>query len=342
MIRLRPPVLAVAAVALAVALLDVSLSVACGYEPQWLPAQISWPAFVRFQAHVAAVEMLQRTGLLDDHHLVVVLGSSTAKQDFDCQVLHANDPLHRQWLVLGAGALNFAQVEGYARALTDSDVRPSLVVIGMEPSLTSREDVQASWIPQASLKSFPHDLRTHRFRDAGRDCIWLDRNRDLLENAMSVLLDGASAEVRAVFHLPLAVSQPPTPDPWDVSDLPTLHGDAADVEGKWSWRMELLRPAHYESAERSISAFARLVAELRRRGATVVGLLTPATSRLRAAYPPIVIRRLHEAIAAASAIHPLHILDLQDSMPDDQFYDDAHLNTPGKRRFSAELPAHLR
>jgi hypothetical protein len=306
-----------------------------------LPAQILWNAIDRFEAHIAAVELLQRAGRLDNRNLVVVLGTSTVEHGFDCQVLHANDPLHRYWLILGAGALNFAQLEGYARPLLDSSLKPSLVVIGLEPSLTHVSDEEAPWIPDPSLKSFPHDLRMLRIGDAIRDCAWLIRNRDVLMNAISALFYDAGVGVRALFDLPMSAAQPPAPDPWDVVDLATLRGDSTDVQGKWSWRMGMLTPSHFQSPQRSVSALVRLVAELRQRGATVVGLITPQTSRLRPAYPPLVLSQFDQALAAASAGRPLRVLDLRDSIPDDLFYDDAHVNTPGKRMFCRMLPALL-
>jgi hypothetical protein len=232
-------------------------------------------------------------------------------------------------------------LELYAHVLIDSTLRPSLVVIGLQQSLTHREDNDTPGLVPPSFRNFPPDLAAHHFKNAIRDGTWLYRNRDLLENAFSVLLYETGVYVRAEFHLPMSAAQAPAPDPWDVSDLPGLHGNAADQAGKWHYRMELLRPSHYDSVDRTVKAFARLVSELRQRSNSVVGLLVPETTRLRAAYLPITALRFHEAVAAAADAQPLPILDLQSSIPDNQFYDDSHLNTPGKRQLSMILPALL-
>jgi hypothetical protein len=168
--------------------------------------------------------------------------------------------------------------------------------------------------------------------------VWLDRNQKSLYNSALTFNYEALADVRRVFHMGTAAAALPAPDPWDVPNLPGLRGDAADWAGKWGYRTQLLNPSHYQNPSRNIQAFARLVAELRGRGAHVIVMIMPETARLRALYPPLVPEQFHQALNAAAAGETLPVIDLQAAISDDMFYDDAHLNTPGKEYFSAMVP----
>jgi lysophospholipase L1-like esterase len=63
----------------------------------------------------------------------------------------------------------------------------------------------------------------------------------------------------------------------------------------------------------------------------------PESSALRAIYPPVAQTEFDELAQKLR----LQVVDLRASMPDDLFYDRAHLNAQGRQRLSSELPLLL-
>jgi lysophospholipase L1-like esterase len=103
----------------------------------------------------------------------------------------------------------------------------------------------------------------------------------------------------------------------------------------------VLTPSQFQSIDRQTGALRSMVSRLRAGGADVICVLMPETSRLRALAPPIVAEQFDRAIAAVSADGPLRLIDLRDKIPDDMFWDDAHLNPDGRRLLSSQLPSLL-
>jgi hypothetical protein len=322
--RLLYPFAAMAVIALSVALIDQTLALACGPNPSWLPPQFGWRYFGIFGSRIVAVENLEQSGQVQDTRLVVALGVSTTLYGLDGPLLTSHDPHGRKWLVLGATGNSFRTLNIYSRMFLDSSLHPATVVLGLHVWMFHK-DIRD--LPDTSLLTFAAKY------------LWLFHNYKALEDWKTVFFYRGAYEVRHFSHLPLAVAYDPTADPWTV-DEPVYRGQRRPQQSldiQWAGFSRYLDPAHFESSQSQVEAFTQLLEALRARGARVVCVLLPESSKFRRLYPPSASRQF----AAEAKKQSLEVLDLQDSMPDDLFYDYSHLNQQGRERLSAELPSLL-
>jgi hypothetical protein len=338
--RLRNPVIAAAAIGAALLFLDVGLGLALGIRPPWLPASFDAWILSDVGSRLARVEQLERAGQINDRNLIAVVGLSPVREDCDPPVLQASDPLKRHWLVLGGQGRTFATMEVFGRALAESPVHPRRVVLGVVPAMVHHDN---SAEPQDSTpRRLLGDLRRRRIYHVLLDASWLFRNRDALADECTLLIYQAQRRTRLLCRLPMSATYPPESDPWTSwTAVFKERTDPGMMKLQWQGHQTLLNPAQFADVGCQIDALSRLVAELRSNGAEVICVLMPETSRLRAIYPPVVRQRFDEALAAASAGEKVPFLDLRGDIPDDMFYDDAHLNPRGRHLFSTLLPALL-
>jgi hypothetical protein len=338
--RLRGPLIASAVVGLAILLLDMALQAALGTSPDWLAAAFSSEVLDQCGSRLARVEQLERAGQVSDQRLVAVVGLSPVREGIDPQMLAAADPEKRNWLVLGSQGRTFATLEVFVRALAESPVHPRLVVLGIVPAMLHHEDRAE---PQdASPRLLLHHLRQHRYYHVALDASWLMRNRDSLADESSLLVYESQRLMRWVFGLPMSATYPPEKDPWTSwTEVYGEHSTAALTELQWQGHKTLLVPSQFRDVRRQSQALRNMVTELRRHGSDVVCVLMPETQRLRNLYPPIVGQKFGDAVAMARADGSLPVIDMRADIPDDMFFNDAHLNPRGRKRLSSELPALL-
>jgi hypothetical protein len=338
--RLRDALTALAAVAAALLLLDVALQITLGTRPAWLVASFSADLLSDIGSRLARVEQLERAGQVNDQKLVAVIGLSPVREGIDPATLDAADPEKRDWLVLGAQGRTLATLEIFGRALADSPVRPKLVVLGLVPAMVHHDDSAEPF--EASPRLLLRHLRQHRVYHVLLDASWLLRNRDSLADESTLLIYESQRLMRSICRLPMSATYPPEKNPWTSWTAVTgEHASAAMTELQWEGHKMLLAPAQFRDVKRQIDALRNLVAELREHGSDVICVIMPESQRLRQIYPPIVEERFADAIAAAREKEPLPVIDLRGDIPDDLFFDDAHVNPRGRQRLSSELPALL-
>jgi len=339
--RLQSSLLTLLCAAASLAALDFALGLSLGARPTWLPASFGSDILDQFGARMAKVELLKRSGQIDEQNLVAVIGLSPAREGLDPQILAASDPQNRRWLILGAEGRTFATLEIYGRTLTDSAVRPSLVVLAISQAMLHHDDHAEPVL--ASPRLLPHHLRHLQLNHALLDTSWLYRNRDSLADEFTLLTYEAARCLRAALGLPMSATYAPEADPWSSwTAVFVPHADAAHMAAQWRGHQDLLVPDQFQSVDRQINALRQLVDRSRARGAEVDLVLMPETSRLRALEPPIVNERFAQALAAASDGTPLKVIDLRSAIPDELFWDDAHLNPQGRKQLSTLLPAILK
>jgi hypothetical protein len=305
-------------------LLLAALTLGCGPNPSWLPPQFGWRYFGVFGSRIVAVENLQQSGQVRDARLVVALGVSTTLFGLDGPQLTSHDPDGRKWLVLGATGNSFRTLRIYSRVLLDSSLHPGTVVLGLHEWMFHKEIRDP---PDSSLLTFAAKY------------LWLFHNYKALEDWKTVFFYRGASEVRRLFHLPLSVAYEPAADPWTI-DEPVYDGRRRPqqyLDNQWRGFNRYLDPTHFESSQSQVDAFTQLVEALRARGARVVCVLLPESSKFRRLYPPSASRQFE----AEAKNQSLEVFDLRDSMPDDLFYDYTHLNQQGRERLSAELPSLL-
>jgi hypothetical protein len=338
--RLGSLLLALAAAVAALEVLSGLLFAAFGASPAWLPPVFSTDRLELFTRRLAAVEQIERTGKVSDVNLVAVLGLSQVRYDLDANVLNANDPRHRSWMILGGDGRNFEQLALFGRTLVDSALRPRLVLLGLAKSMSRREGADPE--PPPTLSGFVHHIRHRDLWDALRDCSWVTRQRLRLQEETFLLTYHSTGQLRAVFGLPMSATYVPESDPWSSWTEPSdaLPRDM-QVDEQWRARQKILTADQFQNNERQIAAFVKLVNNLQNKGAVVAYVMMPETTRLREFHPAVITASFEQAITAADSSTPMHVVDLQSAFKDDEFHDDAHLDGEGRRRMSAILPAML-
>jgi hypothetical protein len=335
--RLRGPIATFIATGAAIFFLDAFLRVALGEQCSWLPPIFGTPRFEDFERRVTRFEQMKQTGQVADERLVAVLGLSQVRYDLDPTILKANDPQHRDWMVLGADGRSFDQLAVFSRVLIDSSMRPGLVVLCVARSMTNRND---SAVTGEGLGSVVRNFRTRQYFSVLRDVSWLARHRLLFQEGSALADYQATHDIRAIFGLPMSVTYEPEENPWAIWVVAgPVNNEPDALQRQWEGRRTLFAADQYEHDEKQIAAFAGMVGKLRDRGMRVVCVLMPETQRLRDLYLPIIEQRFNDALAAAGGVLP--VADLHESMRDEWFQDDAHLAPGGREQFSSLFPSRI-
>jgi hypothetical protein len=339
--RLFPIAKAVASVGVALALLDLLLNVVFGAHPQGMPPPFNPDAVTKFCGRIAAFEKMQASGSVRNDQLVAVLGISSVEVDLDPTILAANDPQHRQWLVLAESGHNFTQLKLYSRPLLASTLVPRLVVLGVHPFMlrSSERDFSGDDAPVAPLQHIQH----HQFKLLAKDFSWLDRNHVRLEDESNLLMASWTDRLRSAVGLPMYHWYPVDTQPGECwTFLSGDKGSADWVTQQWEGFSRILIPEQFPAENAQTQALDALIDQFRARGSEVMCVLMPESAPLRGLAPPIAQTRFAEAIARVSTPqNPVRVIDLRDSMPDEDYFDYTHLSPQGRARFCAWLGSRI-
>jgi len=335
--RLRGVVATVAAVMVVTFAVDALIAAVCGEPRGRILTPIAPELIDLFGGRVARFEQMKQAGQLDESRLVAVLGMSTAAVGLNPQTLIDFDPLHRNWLVLGARGGTFVQLEFYGRPLLHSALSPAVVVLAIHQTMLSRGDNPIA--EPVSVSNVPRHLFHLQLLHALSDSSWIYRNRGYAMGAGNMLRYNAAHAVRSAFDLPTSVQFAPEAQPYsmwpqDWMDPATLHPDPTGLVFQRQVYNGTFKIERFMGFDHQIVALHQLIAEWRGRGARVVLLLMPESSELRGRYPLFVGERFDEAIAG----QPVTVVDERKAMADDQYYDLVHLNRLGCEALSRMVP----
>jgi hypothetical protein len=108
-----------------------------------------------------------------------------------------------------------------------------------------------------------------------------------------------------------------------------------------SWKaLGWFDPSVYSTRGPEADALTEILTRSSRLAPHTVVILMPETSTLRANAPSAAEASFRGALSTTGFSFP--VVDLRESIPDSLFYDNAHLNATGRRRFSRTLAASLR
>ena len=345
--RLRGPGLALAAVALGLGGLWAALRWATDCRPGWFPAvpsKMDVSALERAGARIARVARDGRPG----NRLGVVLGSSSMQSALDPARLadgYGEGPA--RWLNLCGPDESPLDLARIARLLDRAGGRPSVAVVGINlPALASPGDLLSDAIPadpapyafRPSSPTRPPASAAARLlrsldrlaRDAG-DRLYPNflkfhhiKNLALFEGRVAILL-AAGAGIDGAFA--------PAPDDW----TPPAAWTAPATEEFRDWQAREYARKGWFSADAfgpdgpNVRALEELVVGLRRRGARVVLVLLPESSRLRGRVPPEAMRRLSALLSSLPSDDAPELLDLRAALDDAALVDLVHLAIPGRQ-----------
>ena len=341
-----------ATLAVAIALANFGLSAVLGESPRLLRREVVYSPseFDRIAEQVAAAERSRniqspRSASLRKP-LVLVVGLSTAREDIDPSVIGPAVCGGSQLLNLGSSGGSFSELSYYLRTLDRSQLRPDAILLAVHPVwMTTRialpDSSSGAWQGVAKIHNPDDVVRLSRLT---LHSLWIQRNR----NAIHTLLTNQLLRLRWVFTAPFGLALPAlvpisSTDPWAPRfSYSAPHADRQFLDAQMrSWKaLGWFDPDSYATRGPEADAVIAIAERSLRMSPQSLVVLMPESSALRANAPPAAEMRLRGALAEGGFGFP--VLDFRAAIPDSAFYDYAHLNALGRRRFSRSLATTLR
>jgi hypothetical protein len=351
--RLGMPFLSLVLVALAMAPFSALSLAGVLRWPSWLkPAD---PMIVNGDLQhvgrrlVAIRRELEKAPPTRPRKLGVLLGSSTVLFALDPSILEEDSKVPMRWVNLGCENANAADTARLARLVVeDGGLKPDFVVLALHPDQFLRtksflvESVKFS--PAALLR----DLKGLRYRMVQDDVEKAALAPLDLFFPYRTLIGYRSREVAtdwkvAIFRglgMGLDSIYPPDPKPWSSRTLFTTPVATADVPAKLraNPRPEIFDERAYEADRENSRSITDLLRDFGDKINFCV-LIVPQRSELRSILPPMAMRKLLDVVEPAAAGK---VLDLRESLPDDYFFDHAHVGPAGRELTSHRLAEFLK
>ncbi len=347
--RYKGLLIVVAGLVAAVLLCNAALRASFGVDPALFSdpdMKLAWNQFNRLGSQAAGVEMqMRRRGLENQPPFGVVLGQSTTLRGIDPEVLSSVADPEMPWLLLNGFGSSFVKMHYYAQPLLAGELRPQTIIIGLHPSMLAGQDPGSSKEPKIVSRA----KRMKAIRNSARRLFqmsWVREQRVNISHFSNIYLFG----LRMTLHEALGSGSvglfPPDGDPWSVSsrrDLPDRRPKSFFRRQRHGWReFGWYRAESYDTTNQHADAFRKLISGCHDMGAQrIVLVLMPVTSDLRGWLPPEAQTAIRSLIDEVSVGRPVHMIDLQDAMPDEVFADYAHLNPAGREVFTRLLAKRL-
>ncbi len=350
--RLVAPAAAVALVLGLMAAEALVLSAASGARLERIPKHGSFMdanVYNDIGGRVAAVVREERTGPGEGPPLGLLLGSSVLHWNIDPAVLDRECAGRIRWLSLHGDDMNAEDMADSFELAVRGGLRPRVVVIAYSPFQLARISDLSSEEAVAEFKQILGDLAAGRaggirgrIKEVGPFLRGLFKStfpsRTLFNNTVRRnLFEGKSW----IFgHVGVAADESfvPSPDPWHAAY--PRPGILKMDPGTRTALMKECRNRGWFSAEsyRGGGDYGQALMDLIRRarslGAVVVLVRVPLSTIVRAELPPEGARCLDELLASSFGADAPAVLDYSTRMPDDAFYDHAHLNYRTRQDFS--------
>jgi hypothetical protein len=349
--RLRGPLVALVAVAVAMGASGWALSPAVAGRPRWLPEADSLPDakdFTRLAGRLAGVAASapKRLGLL--------LGPSALEWGVDpagMPTLGDGPPM--RWLRVYTHGISGEDYARMADLVVRAGVAPETTVVVVGPSALASRMIFLEDAERPDTAPLRKHLAARNLWLAKRDVEGLilvpwNRsypNRSRIGQAFRRAVFRGRLDLFRALGYGLDVPVRPAADPWrdplwwppDRSYLATEDQQMAGLAKSHAFDAETYSP---DSA--NARALAEMVRALREGGSDVVLVVPPEASRRRLAEPPEWFVALESVMRSAFGASAPPILDFRAAMPDDAFFDLSHLHAEGCAEFTRRLGEALR
>jgi hypothetical protein len=347
---------ALAATALALAFLGLVLRPALQGRPDWLPLSDSTTDLETFTRSASRISGVWHAGKQNDP-MGIMIGSSSIQCSVDPGLL--GDELRgsawpTDWLVLYGGGVNAGDAADLARLALDGGLHPQYVVFSLNVGSVARSEGVLSDPIEPSFETMLHYLAERSILLARKELdktILVPWNRNFPNRTrinhwvrLGVFREKVRMMTALGFHFDEMFA--PARDPWRVS-VDWMIGDHVPpsvIELQMAgWRGKgWFEPSSYADKPGTLRALIEITRELTNQGIHVWFVLVPEKSTLREAMPAEAKQSLQEALDHEFGGHAPSILDCRDALPDDLFFDVAHVNREGKKVFTHYLATKLR
>ncbi|MAX24727.1 MAG: hypothetical protein CMJ19_09515 [Phycisphaeraceae bacterium] len=336
---------------IAALIVNLLLNLSSTLWPTWLPHKMSGTGFqkdITQRVHAAEAAFVNDPELANAK-LAVFLGLSSQRESVNLATLTEIDGIDAKYLGLcGAGA-SMATMQQQGAALLESELKPDLVIIGInlyhqvDPLVIAQHkqpettEVQETGLPivsplvQGDIRQAYHDTRER---------VWVyDRRRDV-NTVITENLATVNAGIMQVFHTTSQSGANEVTSPWREMiriDGPEKASEATYIAQNKSYANRgLFEAQSYQpdwiTAEHN--ALNTVIKQTQERGAKVVIMLMPEHSRLRASVPEVAMQRLKTDLDQTFGDAAPEIVDMRDSLADDNFSDISHTNSAGRMQYS--------
>ncbi|MFG0250569.1 MAG: hypothetical protein ACF8OB_16915 [Phycisphaeraceae bacterium JB051] len=336
---------------IAALIVNIALNLSSTLWPTWLPHKMSGTGFQKdiTQRVNAAEAAFASNPELANEKLAVFLGLSSQRESVDLATLTELDGIDAKYLGLcGAGA-SMATMQQQGAALLESDLKPDLVIIGInlyhqvDPLVIAQhkkpttEEVKETGLPIVS-PLVKGDIRK-AYHDT-RERVWVYERRRDVNTVITENLASVNAGIMQVFNTSSQSGANEVTSPWREMiriDGPEKASEATYIAQIKSYANRgLFEAQSYQpdwiTAEHD--ALNTIIKQSQERGAKVVIMLMPEHSRLRASVPEVAMQRLKSDLGQTFGDDAPQIVDMRDALEDDKFSDISHTNSAGRMRYS--------
>ena len=307
---------------------------------------IGWQTYEKVWGRVAAVDHLYNRGQLPaDTKLGVYIGVSTTATGIQRKFLDSDATIADRWIVLTGAGLSFENLESVMQPIVFCSLKPAVVVMGSHPQMLVGERYlgdEPTFVPQAvvgrrfrALKS--RYLIMHTL--IGFSSHWGVFHRVIMGHFLRSHIFEARLWLFNKVGMTAEKMFPPSPEPWDDDPLWLWNLDDRENEFAhlqldfWSKRGHY-NAENYDAEGKGAQALVRMLRRFREMGSKVYIIIMPMRSYIRSHVPPNAKGVLIDVIKNAFPGDPPPIYDMEDTMPDRYFTDEAHLSKAGSTRLS--------
>jgi len=283
-------------------------------------------------------------GELDRRNFGVIIGASAVRHGINARLLEAEDGLDMRWIVLTSLGGSPRTLERISRPLLQTDLTPSVVVLGLHPTFLVGTHLTLLAADQPRIH--PLDALT------GGDVFgtvaqvlnqrWFVRNADLIRTEWTLAEFDAKLALACGFDAIDKVFVPQA-DPWrEPARSILVEGDehrAAQIRrfARFGW----FEAGNYSDGSQLSAETQRLITRFIERGSKVYILLTPFHSSFRTKIPAGGREVFARVCRAGLAEGRIGFIDLEGALPDEFLADTSHLNAAGRERFTRLLARDL-
>ena len=295
----------------------IALSMAPRVAPEWFPERLAGLGYAdAIQRRVDGASAQYRDGIVGtDERLCVVMGLSGAQEGIDLKQLTAEDNVACKYLGLcGASDGTMVGLSALVAPLFDGELSPDLAIIGISPF----QLVERPYKPSIARS----DVRN------GIDVKLVKLRRSILR-FFGVEIDPRYTNEDVWGEMPKMYEGHVSPD---------VLSKRVDEYGRRGY----YDPRKYEKSALQAAELVRLVQQLHSRGAQVVVVLLPLHPALNSKLPANAFDAVVGPLRTTFKDQVPPILDLQNAMGKELFWDASHLNKEGRQQFTTILAQEIR
>ncbi len=334
--RFRGPAAALGGILAALVAVDLLLTVAVGRTARWLPAgEIPADRWIVSNVGARLAGMVRASapgGPEAGSRFGLLLGQSTMLVGVDAEALEADDGRGLKWVNLSGLGGSTVKIAELADLVFLSGLRPEAVVLGINPYMLVG-------LNYANLRD-----TTRTAASPIKRWVWTWENRSIFSHLVQVTIFRLRVGLLREFGLGLEALFRPDPEFRTLVPAAGVRHSAQELENRLDLdrRLGWLDARHYRPDGPQASALSEMIRGFLERGAEVYVVLMPERSMLRHRIPEVARDAIRAAVRDASPGAPVPLIDLEDRVPDELFFDLDHLLPEGRAICTRMLAQRLR